>query len=127
MFIYLQQETNKFKVLIFNFTDPQTIEISASLFYSNLFNIFFVKTLKKDMYQRVCNILSTHSFYYNDSFWQLSRYVVYIALLHFLIEGNVHFDFKIDYKSKYFNDEIAKPYFEKACIPMIVNEKILDR
>ncbi|KAK8840710.1 hypothetical protein M9Y10_030486 [Tritrichomonas musculus] len=120
---FLKGKEIKFQYLKFDFENKLTRETSAELFYRNFLNLFFLKSLKKDFYLRCGVILSTKKTFDDfDTFSDLSDLRVFPALLHFLTEKNLHFDYD-SLPTKY--SEINS-IFSKANVPLIFNEKFLD-
>ena len=72
------------------------------------------------MFERCAIILCTHD---TLELSDLHNYNVYIGLLHFLVKGNVHFNFT--YFKSNFSDQDAEAFFNKAKIPMIINSSLM--
>lgn len=116
---YLSKKEPKFKVLLFDFSNPVYIESSAYLFYRNFINFFLLKSTKKEMFQRVVNILfsTIQKKDIKNEKRILTDWNTYVNLGFFLCNKTLHFDPNFD----------VEVYFEKVNIPQIVDKSFLLR
>ncbi|KAK8839967.1 hypothetical protein M9Y10_031683 [Tritrichomonas musculus] len=114
---YLIQEKKIFKVLLFDFKDPEKKESSSILLLQSLFDHFFIRENKERLLKRCDDLIGfvTPIKTVND-FKEINTFVY---LLDFLLDGKLHWLQKDKSKASY-QDLIFK--FKQAKVPLVINE-----
>lgn len=117
---FLKTKELVFNILKLDFSNPKTVENSAYVFYSMFLNSFFLKSTKKEIYERVSRILCAQiKFDDYNNFHDLIESHTFVYLLSYYKKRCFPKDYYIILK---FKD--IEQYFEEAQIPMIINDEI---
>ncbi|KAK8883631.1 hypothetical protein M9Y10_042726 [Tritrichomonas musculus] len=122
---FLQKIEPKFETLIFDFENPEYIESSASILYTNILDFFFLNKSKEELYDRCYTLL--YSKYkvgdqqyikYDDIHRVLCSWNTYEVLISFINNQNL----KIELEKKSLNSV----YGDSSCkIPIVINKEYL--